>query len=56
MQVKVSKVASFVGKISWSDLQQRKPRIFCPTKNYPLWYVHVYSQCDTVYIIVEFYS
>ncbi len=32
LQVKVGKVASFVGKIFVADLQSRKSRIFCPTK------------------------
>ena len=30
LQIKVGKVASFVGKIFVSTLQPRKPRIFCP--------------------------
>ncbi len=39
LQVKVGKVASFVGKILWSSVQPRQPRIFCPHENYPLYTV-----------------
>ncbi len=42
LQVKVGKGAYSWVKYSWSDLQPRKPQIFCPTK------ITSYTVCDMI--------